>query len=171
MKTIVCSAILGFACTVALGESAHKGWDAVPDRWPEANRTRPFREGRRGSAYQGIPIKYISLHGPWARVDRPDPPPKGPFSGNIWFKQDAKLELQKVYLLSPSDDGSLKQREIAAMAWSVHEKPVVEGYLAASFKTEVLSFSEGDVFAVVLKIDGKPTTIFLRILYYPFVPS
>lgn len=156
---------------VAYGESAHKGWRAVPDKWPSPGNSKPFQEGTRGSTFKEIPIQAFGMTGPFVRVDKPDPPTKAAFNGEYWFRQRATVTVQKVYLLTPGDDGAIATREIKTNGFSVYREPVVEGYFAASFRTEEIEFKEGDTFVVVLKVDGKATPVFLRILYVPFEPS
>jgi len=172
MKTFFLVALTSFlVATNAFGESAHKGWRATPDKWPPAGNAKPFRAGDRGSTYKGIPIQHFYMQGPSARVDRPDPPTKASFKGEYWFRLDSTVTVQKVYMLVASEDGTINTREIKTTPLSVYNKPVIEGYYAASFNTEEVSFKEGDTFVVVFKINGSPTMVFLRILYVPFEPS
>lgn len=111
------------------------------------------------------------MQAPMVRVDKPDPPTKAAFKGEYWFRQESNVTVQKVYMLLVSEDGTLTTQEIKTTGFSVYNKPVVEGYFAASFNTEEVSFKEGDTFVVVFKIDGVPTIVLLRIRYVAFMPS
>jgi hypothetical protein len=173
MKPYLVAALIGLlfiAC--AFGESAHKGWRATPEGWPKATGGKQgFRPKDRGSLYQPIPIQHFYMQAPFVRVDKPDPPANAAFKAEYWFKMDCTITLQKVYMLVPSQDGTVKTQEIKTTPLSVYSKEVVEGYYAASFSTEEVSFKEGDTFVVVFKINGETTMVFLRILYCPFEPS
>ena len=160
------------AATAAWAESAHKGYRAIPDQWPSIARgEKGFRPEYRGSTYSPLPFREFRFQAPRVRVDKPDPPTNAAFKAEYWFKMNCTVTVQKVYMLLPNEDGTITNREIKTTPLSVYNKEVIEGYYAASFTTEEVSFKEGDVFLVVFKINGEQTMAFLRILYVPFEPS
>ena len=138
-------------------ESAHKGWSAVPIECPPA--------------FQFPVIRDVGMQGPWVNIKEPDPPTNGPFKGGYLFKTGSTVTLQKVYKLVANEEGTMNMSEVKITPVSVQKNEVIAGYRSASFSTEKVSFKAGDVFVVILKADGKTTTVFLKMTYYPFVPS
>lgn len=154
--------------TGAWAESAHKGYRAIPDRWPSSEG---IPGGFRGSTYRPLPFREFRFQAPFVPFGQPHPPTNSVFNAEYWFEMDCTVVVQKVYLLAPKDDGTLTTREIKTTPVSVSNKEVIKGYHAASFTTEEVSFKEGDVFVVVFRINGAQMLALLRILYVPFEPS
>jgi hypothetical protein len=148
---IVAALMLGVC---AYAESAHKGWSA---------------EFLKTSLYPAL--RSASMRGPWARIDKPDPSTNAPFRCEYAFQTNHTVVVQKVYMLLAQEDGTLQTREIKATAPTLPNEEFTRGVYGCSFATEEVSFKEGDTFVVVFKIDGKPTPVFLKLTYHPFVPS
>ena len=159
MKTTLLVAVAGLTVAAcANAESAHKGWATVPAQWSGAKSSSDL-------------VHSVGLQGPWARIDKPDPPTNAPLHAGYCFKTGSVVTVQRVYKLLADDDGTIQTRELKTTKPVVHDKEVTEGYYCASFSTEKVSFKEGDIFVVVLKADGQIIPIVLKMVYNPYVPS
>jgi hypothetical protein len=142
----------------AQGESAHKGWSAVAARWSCDPPSDPV-------------VRDVGMTGPCAGIKQPDPPANGIFHAGYSYRKGSTVTVQRVYMLEHSTDAAIKTKEITITPLSLFEKEVITDYYCAEFKTEKVSFKEGDVFVVVLKVNGQLTPVFLKIMYSPFIPS
>jgi hypothetical protein len=139
------------------GESAHKGWTTATARW----------------SFDPSPdavIRSVGMAGPSADIRQPDPPTNGIFQAGYEYRVGSTVNVLRVYMLIPNVDGTIETKEIKTTAPIKLEREVVSGYYSASFNTEKVTFKEGDVFVMVLKVDGRILTQFLKIHYDPFVP-
>jgi hypothetical protein len=154
--SMVVAGLIIAAC--AHGESAHKGWATLAARWSYDPPSNPE-------------VRDIGMAVPGASIDQPDPPTNGTFRAGYLYRIGSTITVQRVYMLVPNEDGTIRTKESKATPPSLFEKEVITGYYSASFSTEKVSFKEGDVFVVVFKIDGQTTPVFLKIIYNRFVPS
>jgi hypothetical protein len=159
MKTILS---LPIATLVVLGcaqaESAHKGWGTVPAEWPGAKS--PL----------GV-VQSVGLVGPWVSTKEPDPPTNAPLTGSYCFRAGSVVTVQKVYRLVVKGDGTISTQEIKTTTPAPSKNQVTDGYYCAHLGTEKVSFREGDLFVMVLRVDGEIIPFFLKMKYSPFVPS
>ena len=159
MKKVLLVAVAGIvvgACAQA--ESAHKGWGTAPAEWPGVKSPRPA-------------VHSVGLQGPWVPINQPDPPTNTPLGAGYCFKTGSVVIVQRVYKLVVNEDGTVNTLELKKTTPVVSKDEVTDGYHCASFKTEKVSFKEGDLFVMLLKIDGRTMPFVLKMTYSPFVPS
>src|SRR5262245_5541538 len=113
--------------TSVRAESAHKGWGASPAQRPSATSI----------------VRDVGMTGPSAAINEPDPPTNGIFHGGYLYKTGSIVAVQRVYMLVPNEDGTIKTKEVRITPPSLLEKEAITGYYSASFRTEEVSFKEG----------------------------
>jgi hypothetical protein len=153
---LVVAGIMVATCTHA--ESAHKGWGTAPAEWPRSKSPRPA-------------VHSVGLQGPWVSINQPDPPTNAPLGAGYCFRTGSVVTAQRVYKLVVNVDGTVNTMELKTTTPVVSNNEVTDGYHCASFRTENVSFKEGDLFVMVLKVDGRTIPFVLKMTYSPFVPS
>src|SRR6185503_9429425 len=114
MKKLILAilAVFVWVFTNAHAESAHKGWAAMPAKWPAAEPPAP-----------GMPVvRDVGMAGPGARVEEPDPPTNASFQGGYCFKTSSIVTVQRVYMLVTGEDGTISTKEIKTTPLSLHNK-------------------------------------------------
>jgi hypothetical protein len=159
MNKVLLVAVAGIVVVAcAHAESAHKGWGTAPAEWPGVKSPRPV-------------VHSVGLRGPGAPINQPDPPTNAPLGAGYCFRTGSVITVQRVYKLVVKEDGSVDTLELKTTIPVVSKNEVTDGYHCASFKTDNVSFKEGDLFVMVLKVDGRTMPFVLKMTYAPFVPS
>jgi hypothetical protein len=134
--------------SVACCESAHKGWVAYPDS--------PNQYASGSSPKVEMATEFVHLR-------QPDPETNSAFTGSVWVKEKDTVTVERVYLLTAEDTGILNSREVKVNVVNPRIVGLTRGEYGIRFQTEKTGFAKQDVFAVVLKWNGTPTVLFLRI--------
>ena len=143
------------AASICLGESAHKGWSAYPDT-PSHRITN-------------VAVQ-VSMSGSIVDIRKPDPEPDCQFKGWISAGVKDKVSLQRIYLLSVDASGQLESRDVTFELIRSNVTGVVRGKHGIEFSTAKTAFRKGDIFAIVLDVNGFQTVSFSRIVFRNFVP-
>jgi len=148
MKTtqIIVVVLTCLTSTAAFCESKHKGWVADSSN-PSSTKPSPRVE---------MATRFVELR-------EPDLGTNSVFTGSVWVSEKDTVTVERVYLLAADDLCVLKSREVKVHVVNPRTEGMTRGEYGIEFQTEPTDFAKEDSFAVVLKWNGKPIVLFLRV--------